>query len=81
MPASPLSHGSNCFSVSSTGIRSWTAATNAFGSVIIIVQDKSACPVSGFFQESHRPAAVRIGEPSSAVKYHGCLPCGVSCHS
>jgi hypothetical protein len=34
-----------------------------------------------FFNWSQRPATVSTGEPSRAVKYQGCFPFGVSCHS
>ena len=52
-----------------------------FGSVIIIVHDFSRSPVWRSFHSSQRPAAVRSGELSRAVKYQGCFPPGVSCHS
>jgi hypothetical protein len=48
---------------------------------MIIVHDFSRSPVSRFFHSSQSPAAVSSGEPPRAVKYHGCLPLGVSCHS
>src|SRR6202012_2424013 len=57
------------------------SAANALGSPTIIVQDFRRSPVSRFFHSSHRPAAVSSSEPSRAVKYHGCLPSAVSCHS
>jgi hypothetical protein len=41
----------------------------------------SCLPVSGFVHSSHRPATVSAGVPSRAVKYQGCFPPGVSCHS
>ena len=81
MPASPFSQGSNCFSAKRTGIRSWTSATKPLGSVIIMVQDFSRSPVSRFFHSSHSPAIVSAGDPSRAVKYQGCFPPGMSCHS
>ena len=75
------SHGANCASVKNTGIRSWISPANSFGSVMIIVQDFSRSLVARSFHSSQRPAAVRTGVPSRAVKYHGCLPPGVVCHS
>ena len=72
-PASPLSHGSNCSCVRNAGIRSWIFAANSFGSVMIIVQELSRSPVLRSFNSSQSPAAVRSGEPSRAVKYHGCF--------
>jgi hypothetical protein len=57
------------------------STVKSLGSPTIIVQDLIRSPVSRFFHSSHRPAAVRIDEPSRAVKYHGCLPLGVFCHS
>jgi hypothetical protein len=81
MPAVPLSHGSKSFSVSNAGIRSCSSATKSLGAQITIVQDFSGMPVSGFFHSSHKPTTVSAGEPSRAVKYKGCLPPGVSCHS
>ncbi len=48
---------------------------------MIIVHDLSGLPVSESFHSSHKPATASAGEPSRAVKYHGCLPLGVSCHS
>src|ERR1700689_3807021 len=79
-PAWPFSQGSNCSCFSSTGILSWTSATNAFGSEMIIEQESSTSPVSPFFQRSQMPAAVN-GELSRAVKYQFCFPCVVFCHS
>jgi hypothetical protein len=32
------------------------------------------------FHSAHKPAKV-IGSPSAGVKYQGCLPVAVSCHS
>ena len=58
----------SCFK--NTGIRSW-----------ISVHDFSRSPVSRFFHSSQSPATVRSGEPSAAVKYQGCFPPGVFCHS
>ena len=49
-----------------TRIRSWTSATKALGSVIIIVQDFSVSPVARSFHSSQRPANV-IGSPSAHV--------------
>jgi hypothetical protein len=46
-----------------------------------MVQDFSGSSVSGFFHSSQSPATVSAGEPSFAVKYRGCLPSEVSCHS
>ena len=81
-PAFPFSHGSKSLSVSNTGMRSCTSATNLFGSVIIMVlQDLTVSPFVRSRHSSHRPAIVRAGEQSRAVKYQGCLPLGVSCHS
>jgi hypothetical protein len=77
----PLSQWSNWSGCRRTGIRSCASATNSFGSVIIIAHDLMRSPVSRFFHSSHRPATVRTAEPSQAVKYHGCLPPSVSCHS
>jgi thioredoxin reductase (NADPH) len=65
----------------STGMRSCTSATNSFGSLMIIAHDFRRSPVSRFFHSSQRPAIVSTGDPSRAVKYQGCLPSGVSCHS
>ena len=42
---------------------------------------KRRSPVERSFHSSQSPAAVRSGDPSAAVTYHGCLPLGVSCHS
>ena len=50
----------------------------SFGSPMIIAQDFSRSPVSRLFHSSQRSAAVRIGEPSAAVKCHGCFPLGVA---
>src|SRR5947207_64910 len=60
----PLSQYSNCSGFKMTGIRSWTSATNSFGSQIIIAHDFSRSPVSRFFHSSHSPAIVRTGGPS-----------------
>jgi hypothetical protein len=59
---------------------SGTSATKSFGSVMSIVQDFSTSPVALSFHSSHSPAKV-IGSPSARVKYQGCLPVVVSCHS
>jgi hypothetical protein len=72
VPASPLSHGSNCACVNSTGMRSWMSATNSFAGAMSMVQDFSFSPVSRFFHSSQRPAAVSAGEPSRAVKSERC---------
>jgi hypothetical protein len=45
-----------------------------------IVHDFSTSPVALFFHSSHSPAKV-IGSPSARVKYQGCLPVAVFCHS
>jgi hypothetical protein len=57
-------------------MRSCISAAKSLGFVMIIVQDFSRSPVSRFFNSSHSPVAVRIGEPSRAVKCQGCLPAG-----
>jgi hypothetical protein len=67
-PATPLSQGSKSFSASSTGIRSCTSPTKAFGSVNIMAHDLSSSPVSRFFHWSQMPAIVSAGDPSLAVK-------------
>ena len=40
-------------------------ATNAFGAVMIMVQERIVSPVSLLRHSSHRPAVVRTGEPSA----------------
>jgi len=46
-----------------------------------MAHDVIVSPVNLSRHRSHKPAIVRAGEPSRAVKYQGCLPFGVSCHS
>ena len=64
-----------------TGMRSCISTAKSFGSVMIIVHDLSRSPVCRSFHSSQRPAAARSGKPSASVKYHGCFPAGVFCHS
>ena len=45
-----------------------------------IVHDFSTSPVALSFHSSQSPAKV-IGSPSARVKYQGCLPVAVFCHS
>jgi hypothetical protein len=54
-----------------------------FGNKIARLGNESSCkisPVALSFHSSHKPAKV-IGSPSAGVKYQGCLPVAVSCHS
>ena len=62
----PRDCGGEFARIEDTRIRSWTSATKALGSVIIIVQDFSVSPVARSFHSSQRPANV-IGSPSAHV--------------
>ena len=51
------------------------------GLVMIMVQDFNVSLLTLSFHSSHSPANVKAREPSRAVKYQGCLPLEVFCHS
>jgi hypothetical protein len=48
---------------------------------MIIVQDFSFSPLAVSLHSSDSPASVSAVVLSRAVKYQGCLPPGVFCHS
>jgi hypothetical protein len=43
--------------------------------------DVIVSPLPLSYHSSHSPAMVKAGAPSRALKYQGCSPLGVSCHS